>query len=119
EPFGCKSRNACGSHHPAALLSAIGAQRGQPADAETTPTFLQGLKILPSSGRRKQVTGRISTQHRDFAGCEIVIGGRQIYQEGLWICGRSSSPTGCASPASSEGGEMLAFAHIPTGATAN
>src|ERR1700740_60031 len=32
------------------------------------------------------------------------------------------SPTGCASPASrasSEGGEMLAFAHIPTGATAN
>src|SRR6202022_4345461 len=35
---------------------------------------------------------------------------RQIYQEGLWICGRSASPTGCASPASrasSEGGEML------------
>jgi hypothetical protein len=47
---------------------------------------------------------------------------RQIYQDGLWICGRSASPTGCASPASrasSEGGEMLAFAHIPTGATAN
>jgi putative transposase len=47
---------------------------------------------------------------------------RQIYQEGLWICGRSALPTGCASPASrasSEGGEMLAFAHIPTGATAN
>src|ERR1700738_1759050 len=47
---------------------------------------------------------------------------RQIYQEGLWICGRSASPTGCASPASrasSEGGEMLAFAHIPTGTTAN
>src|ERR1700730_10717626 len=47
---------------------------------------------------------------------------RQIYREGLWICGRSASPTGCASPpspASSEGGEMLAFAHIPTGATAN
>src|SRR6202163_3376397 len=47
---------------------------------------------------------------------------RQIYQEGLWICGRSASPTGCASPASrasSEGGKMLAFAHIPTGATAN
>jgi putative transposase len=47
---------------------------------------------------------------------------RQIYEEGLWICGRSASPTGCASPASrasSEGGEMLAFAHIPTGATAN
>ena len=43
---------------------------------------------------------------------------RQIYQEGLWICGRSALPTGCASPASrasSEGGEMLAFAHIPTG----
>ena len=47
---------------------------------------------------------------------------RQIYEEGLWICGRSASPTGCASPASrasSEGGEMLAFAHISTGATAN
>src|SRR5262249_25513832 len=46
---------------------------------------------------------------------------RQIYQEGLWICGRSALPTGCASPASrasSESGEMLAFAHIPTG-TAN
>jgi Integrase core domain len=43
---------------------------------------------------------------------------RQIYQEGLWICGRSALPTGCASPASrasSESGEMLPFAHIPTG----
>ena len=47
---------------------------------------------------------------------------RQIYQDGLWICGRSALPTGSASPASrasSEGGEMLAVAHIPTGATAN
>ena len=47
---------------------------------------------------------------------------RQIYQEGLWICGRSALPTGCASPASrasSEGGEMLAFAYIPTGTAAN
>jgi len=47
---------------------------------------------------------------------------RQIYQEGLWICGRSAPPTGCASPtsrASSESGEMLAFDHIPTGATTN
>ena len=47
---------------------------------------------------------------------------RQIYQEGLWICGRSALPTGCASPASrasSESGEMLAFAHIPTGTAAN
>jgi putative transposase len=47
---------------------------------------------------------------------------RQIYEEGLWICGRSALPTGSASPASrasSEGGEMLTFAHIPTGATAN
>jgi putative transposase len=46
---------------------------------------------------------------------------RQIYQEGLWICGRSALPTGCASPASrasSESGEMLAFAHIPTASTA-
>jgi len=45
---------------------------------------------------------------------------RQIYEEGLWISGRSALPTGCASPASrasSESGEMLAFAHIPTGAT--
>jgi putative transposase len=47
---------------------------------------------------------------------------RQIYQRGLWICGRSAMPTGCASPtsrASSESGEMLAFAHIPTGTAAN
>jgi putative transposase len=47
---------------------------------------------------------------------------RQIHQEGLWICGRSALPTGCASPASrasSESREMLAFAHIPTGTTAN
>jgi putative transposase len=47
---------------------------------------------------------------------------RQLYLEGLWICGRSALPTGCASPvsrASSESGEMLAFAHIPTGTTNN
>src|SRR5438876_8594678 len=47
---------------------------------------------------------------------------RQIYEAGLWICGRSALPTGSASPASrasSENGEMLAFAHIPTGTTAN
>jgi len=47
---------------------------------------------------------------------------RQIYEQDLWICGRSASPTGSVSPASrasSESGEMLAFAHIPTGATAN
>jgi len=46
---------------------------------------------------------------------------RQIYEEGLWICG-SASPNGTASPASrasSESREMLAFAHIPTGTTAN
>src|SRR6201998_1360410 len=47
---------------------------------------------------------------------------RQIYQEGLWICGRSALPTGSASPASrasSTSGETLAFAHIPTGTAAN
>ena len=47
---------------------------------------------------------------------------RQIYDQGRWICGRSALPTGSASPASrasSESGEMLAFAHIPTGATAD
>jgi len=47
---------------------------------------------------------------------------RQIYDGGLWICGRSAWPTGGASPAcraSSEGGEMLAFALIPTGTAAN
>src|SRR5437588_12973025 len=45
---------------------------------------------------------------------------RQIYQEGLWIWGRSALPTGSASPASrasSESEKMLAFAHIPTGTT--
>jgi hypothetical protein len=47
---------------------------------------------------------------------------QQIYQEDLWIWGRSALPTGCASPASrasSESEEMLAFAHIPTGTTTN
>jgi putative transposase len=47
---------------------------------------------------------------------------RQIYDEGLWVCGRSALPTGSASPASrasSESAEMLAFAHIPTGAIAD
>jgi Integrase core domain len=47
---------------------------------------------------------------------------QQIYQESLWVCGRSALPTGSASPASrasSEGGEMLTFAHIPTGTTVN
>jgi len=47
---------------------------------------------------------------------------RQIYDEGLWICGRSAVPTGCAFPASQASlgsGEMLAFAHIPTGTTAS
>ena len=41
---------------------------------------------------------------------------RQIYQEGLWICGRSALPTGCASAASrasSESGEMLASPTYP------
>ncbi len=48
---------------------------------------------------------------------------RQAYEaECRWICGRSASPTGSASPASrasSTSGEMLAFAHIPTGTAAN
>jgi putative transposase len=42
---------------------------------------------------------------------------RQIYREGLWICGQSALPTGGASRAFRarlESGEMLAFAHIPT-----
>ena len=47
---------------------------------------------------------------------------RQIYQEGLWICGRSALPTGGPSPASgasSGSGERLTLAHIPTGTTVN
>jgi hypothetical protein len=47
---------------------------------------------------------------------------RQIYQKGLWICGRSALPTGCASPASrasSESGEILAFDRMTTGTTTN
>jgi putative transposase len=57
-------------------------------------------------------------QHQSLGYCTP----RQIYGQGLWICGRSAMPTGCASPASrasSKSGEMLAFAHIPTGTTAN
>jgi hypothetical protein len=47
---------------------------------------------------------------------------RQIYEQGLWVCGRSALPTGSASPtsrASAGSGEMLAFAHIPTDTTAS
>jgi putative transposase len=48
---------------------------------------------------------------------------RQAYEaECPWICGRSANPTGSASPtsrASLESGEVLAFAHIPTGTTLN
>src|SRR5437868_1929296 len=57
-------------------------------------------------------------QHQSL-GCRTP---QQSYQEGLWICGRLALPIGGASPASragSEGGEMLAFAHIPTGTTVN
>ena len=41
---------------------------------------------------------------------------RQIYQKGLRIWERSALPAGGASPASSESGKMLAFAHIPQSA---
>ena len=47
---------------------------------------------------------------------------RQVYEEGLWICGRSALPTGSASlacRASSTSGEMLTFAHITTGTADN
>ena len=44
---------------------------------------------------------------------------RQVYEEGLWICGRSALPTGSASRANTESGEMPAFAHISTGTTAS
>jgi putative transposase len=46
---------------------------------------------------------------------------RRVYEaQCRWICGRSAAPTSSASPASrarSERGEVLAFAHIPTGTT--
>ena len=79
---------------------------------------VEDLKLLESYGRYLVALYNDERQHQSL-GYRTP---RQIYQEGLWICGRSASPTGCASPASrasSEGGEMLAFAHIPTGATAN
>jgi HTH-like domain len=52
-------------------------------------------------------------QHQSLGHCTP----RQIYQEGLWICGRSAFADRLR--ASSEGGEMLTFAHIPTGTTVN
>src|SRR5712672_3210907 len=39
---------------------------------------------------------------------------QQIYQEGLWICGRSASPTGCASPASRASSESGKCSPSPT-----
>jgi hypothetical protein len=47
---------------------------------------------------------------------------RQVYEESLWIRGRLALPTAAlppASRASSEGGEMLAFAHLPKGDAAS
>ena len=47
---------------------------------------------------------------------------RQIYQEGLWVVwmiGVADRLRFRASRASSESGEMLAFAHIPTGTATN
>jgi putative transposase len=39
---------------------------------------------------------------------------RQIYQQGLWICGRSALPTGCASPASRASSESGKCSPSPT-----
>ena len=39
---------------------------------------------------------------------------QQIYQEGLWICGRSAVPTGCASPASRASSESGKCSPSPT-----
>ena len=79
---------------------------------------VEDLKLLDLMGVISSLCTTTERQHQSL-GYRTP---RQIYQEGLWICGRSALPTGCASPASrasSEGGEMLAFAHIPTGTTAN
>jgi putative transposase len=57
-------------------------------------------------------------QHQSLGYCTP----RKIYEQGLWVCGRSASPTGSAfhaSRASSESGEMLAFARISTVTTAS
>jgi putative transposase len=66
--------------------------------------------------------GLASTMRSASTRASAIATPRQIYHKGLWIGGRSALPTGSASPASrasSESREMLAFAHIPTGATAN
>src|SRR3981189_891524 len=39
---------------------------------------------------------------------------RRVYEEGLWICGRSASPTGCASPASRASSENGKCSPSPT-----
>ena len=39
---------------------------------------------------------------------------QQIYQAGLWICGRSAVPTGCASPASRASSESGKCSPSPT-----
>ncbi len=39
---------------------------------------------------------------------------RRVYEEGLWICGRSASPTGCASPASRASSESGKCSPSPT-----
>src|SRR5260370_34384441 len=86
--------------------------------ARTTDAKDKGPRALQSYGRCLAALYNEERQHQGL-GYRTP---RQIYQEGLWICGRSASPTSCASPASranSESGEMLAFAHIPTSTTAS
>ena len=56
------------------------------------------------SGPPMHLLSGVDTQHQSL-GYRTP---RQVYEaECPWICGRSASPTGCA------------FAHIPTGTTAN
>ena len=91
---------------------------GHEQPARTTDATGRGPQAPRSYGRYLVALYNTERQHQSL-GYRTP---RQVYQEGLWICGRSALPTGCASPASrasSEGGEMLTFAHIPTGTTVN
>jgi hypothetical protein len=104
-----------------------GARRRRTPDASKTALAMAAatgrIELSPAPARGK--SGRLISTMSIASGVSSeprLPHAAAIYQEGLWICERSALLTGCASAASrasSDSGEMLAFAHIPAGTTTN
>ena len=97
---------AAGEPTPAALRQGQGP--GPPLSGRDTGRLPRTALSRPLHGRGN------SSRCRSGSGCLTPLGAR----EDLWRWGRSAARTGCASPKGApRQGEMLAFAHIPTGPT--